>query len=81
MLVDSTLATSTLTLTDAEILDTSGEGILLNQANGLIAIGDATINGSSVTGIDIQGGGANINFLGTVKVDDATGIRSTFKTR
>ncbi|MCX7393852.1 MAG: inverse autotransporter beta domain-containing protein [Planctomycetales bacterium] len=73
LLVDSTLATSTLTLTDAEILDTLGEGILLNQANGLIAIGDATINSSSVTGIDIQGGGANINFLGTVKVDDATG--------
>lgn len=73
LLIDSTLAGSEVRLTSATITDTVGQGILINQANGLITIGDSTITGSTATGIDIEGGGATTNFLGTVAVNGATG--------
>lgn len=78
LLIENTLNGSFVNLTGTDIVDgnstlgLSGQGILIDNANGAITVDTTTITDSSTTGIDIQGGAADIHFRGVVTIDNPT---------
>lgn len=62
----------TLNLEDAEITDNGGRGILLANNAGNVAFGNVTIENSTSTGIDIQGGTGLRSFTKETTILDST---------
>lgn len=75
--VENTNAGSIVNLADAEILDTTGQGILIDNslsgAGGTVTVDTATINQGTTTGVQVVGGNGIVNFRGVLTIDQATG--------
>lgn len=70
LLVENTLAGSFVNLTGSTILDTLGQGILIDNSSGTVTVDDTTINDGLLTGIEVRGGTGSTIFRGTVAIDN-----------
>ncbi len=83
--IENTNLGSVVNLTDAEITDNDGQGMLIDNtlsgAGGVVTIDKTTINRATSRGIEIIGGTGTINFRGavgiTAPVGDAIDIHDT----
>jgi hypothetical protein len=75
-------AGSSINLTGADILNTAGNGILIDNAAGNVTVDDATITDSTTTGIQIIDSNGEFTFRGNIIVanpaDDAINITNLF---
>ena len=72
LLVENT-TDGTIDLANATIASQGGQGLAILNVDGNVTLDDVTIQDSTATGIDIQGGAGTVTFAGTTTVENSAG--------